>query len=73
MKGTIIAAVVIAAAILFSGGVPWVEAQRTGPWQMQVSASQALAAWRINTMTGDMELCVTNPQWVARCNKVPSP
>ena len=72
MKGTIIAAVVIAAAILFGGGVPWVEAQRTGPWQVQVSASP-FAAWRINTMTGEFERCETDGVNFMRCVKMPSP
>ena len=72
LKGTIIAAAVIAAAILISAGIPWAEeAQPTGPWQMMGTLKHD-HAWRINTATGEMELCRarTKPE---PCAKVPSP
>ncbi len=54
MKETIIAVAVIAAAILFSGGVPWAGAQRTGPWQI---AAAGPFVWRLNTATGEVVMC----------------
>ena len=73
MKEIIVAAAVIAAAILISGGVPWVEAQRPGPWQMQVPGSTALSAWRMNTATGEMERCDLFQGDAPTCTKMPNP
>ena len=60
----IIGAALIAAAIYFTNGAPIAEAQRTGPWQMQLPAGDAglFVAWRINTTTGEMYRCIApNP------------
>ncbi len=58
-QAIIMRAALIAAAIFFTNGAPIAEAQRTGPWQMQVPTGTAGSgiAWRINTKTGEMHVC----------------
>ena len=57
-QAIIMGAALIAAAIFFTNGAPIAEAQRTGPWQMQVGTNKGSAlAWRINTKTGEMHVC----------------
>ena len=72
-QAIITGAALIAAAIFFTNGAPIAEAQRTGPWQMQVgSDAGSIIAWRINTKTGEMHVCrgtTPNP----RCDKMPLP
>ena len=57
-QAIIMGAALIAAAIFFTNGAPIAEAQRTGPWQMQVGSVQNTnIAWRINMKTGEMHTC----------------
>ena len=58
-QAIIMGAALIAAAIFFTNGAPVAEAQRTGPWQMQIGSDHdaITIAWRRNTETGEMHLC----------------
>ena len=60
-QAIIMGAALIAAAIFFTNGAPIAEAQRTGPWQMQVGSGElSNIAWRINMKTGEMHMCATS-------------
>ncbi len=72
LQAIIMGAALIAAAIFFTNGAPIAEAQRTGPWQMQIS-SIPVVAWRINTTTGEMHQCVRRPAEAPACVKMPLP
>ena len=71
-QAIIMGAALIAAAIFFTNGAPIAEAQRTGPWQMQVgSDTGSRIGWRINTKTGEMHVCGgVTALW---CEKMPMP
>ncbi len=71
-QAIIMGAALIAAAIFFTNGAPIAEAQRTGPWQMQVGSGAADLAWRINTETGEMHVCQAI-KLKTPCHKMPAP
>ncbi len=73
-QAIIMGAALIAAAIFFTNGAPIAEAQRTGPWQMQLgSGTASVLAWRINTKTGEMHVCRAHLQDPTCSKKMPLP